>query len=32
MKKNEKEKPKLKNSVINNTLILGDSIIKNVDA
>ena len=32
MKKNEKEKAKLKNSVIKNTLILGDSIIKNVDA
>ena len=32
MKKNEKGKAKLKNSVINNTLILGGSIIKNVDA
>ena len=29
--KNEKEKAKLKNSVIKNTVIMGDCIIKNVD-
>ena len=30
-KNDEKEKPKLMNSVVKKTLILGDSIIKNVD-
>ena len=30
-KNDEKEKPKLKNSAVKNILILGDSIIKNVD-
>ena len=30
-KNNEKEKPKLKNSTVKKTSILGDSIIKNID-
>ena len=31
MKNDEKEKPKLKNSAVKKTLILGNSIIKNID-